>query len=198
MTTLEELRKEKLNGDSLRSGVTLPAVAKYYYNADGEVTMPNTTERPAPRPMVMNEPPAYAPGFLPGSDDLLPTKTTLRMLKTGRKPPEKPFDDELEVKFSVNAKGRLMFAVYAVLVLALILVIVFNAIGIERQKNENAGLAAEVAMAAAEAEALRADAAYASLDSTVREKAYALGMAEKDGVKADIELPEYAVGSGQT
>ena len=50
---------------------------------------------------------------------------------------KKTFDDEKQVSFKVNSKGKLLFSLYAVVVLSLILIIVLNAVAIERQTAQN-------------------------------------------------------------
>src|SRR5690554_2029151 len=62
-----------------------------------------------------------------GNPDILPTGATLKMLRQ-REVPKKPFDDEAEISYKVNSKGKLLFSLYAIAVLSLILVIVLNAV----------------------------------------------------------------------
>lgn len=128
-----------------------------------------------------------------GNPDILPSGATLKMLKETCRAPEKPFESDAEVSFKVNAKGKFIFTIYAIMVLSLILVIVLNAIVINRSQTEKNLLQNQIAMINANISELN-DADLTVNTSDILSKANAYGMSYKEPIKINLDLPDY----GQT
>lgn len=126
-----------------------------------------------------------------GNPDLLPTSATLKML--GRKSaPKRPFDNEHEITYKVNSKGKLLFSLYAVVVLSLILVIVLNAIAIERQNAQNAQLQDRFAALNQTVEILEAQNTALSNEEYIISQAESLGMVPVQTQTVSISIPSPA------
>jgi cell division protein FtsL len=126
-----------------------------------------------------------------GNPDILPTGATLKMLRQ-RDIPRKPFDDEKEISFKVNSKGKLLFSLYAVVVLSLILIIVLNAVAIERQSAQNTQIENEIAQLSDTIDDLEGQSDTMLQTSAITAQAESFGMQPVEKVSVQMSIPEPA------
>jgi cell division protein FtsL len=178
MTTLERIRENE--------EIKMPSRAEYY----------NTQTRQ--RPLfaesafgVYTDSEEIKQDLQKGNPDILPSRATLRMLGQNQTT-KKTFDDEKQVSFKVNSKGKLLFSLYAVVVLSLILIIVLNAVAIERQTAQNEQINAELAQIQRQVDDLSAESENLLSASNVIAQAESYGMEPVDTVTVDIDIPSPA------
>jgi cell division protein FtsL len=127
-----------------------------------------------------------------GNPDILPSGATLKMLHGNKAAPAKPFDNVSSVSYRINARGKLLFAVYAVVVLGLILVIVLNALAIERQKAVNAAIENEISLMSAAVESLSEQSQSLTDSEYIKSQAESFGMKPVKTVQLNIKAPVLA------
>lgn len=203
MATMERLENEELVVKSSRS--QMPSRAKYYYNEENEVSEPafkgsrqrfsaikDNNETVASRFSGLNiENEELKRDIFAGNPNILPSGATLEMLRNGQAP-AKPFNDDSAVSFKLNTKGKLLFSLYAVLVLSLILVIILNAIAIEKQKSENLLMSNEIATISQNVSDLQLQSENLSHSTTIQTQALNLGMQQIETVHINLKVPNAA------
>ena len=203
MATIEKIQRENLSDENVRLKSAMPSRAKYFYNTETEIEKPVfkntstlrygdfTTQKSEIDSLsevnIKNE--DLKRDISAGNPDILPTNSTLKMLKNGNVP-SKPFDNAASVSYRVNAKGKLLFALYAVLVLSLVLVIVLNALAIERQKSANLGIENQISLMSATVEDLQTNTESLNNNLYMQSQAEDLGMTELKVTYIKVKAPE--------
>lgn len=178
MTTLERIRENE--------EIKMPSRAEYY----------NTQTRQ--RPMfaekafgVYVDDEEIKQDLQKGNPDILPSRATLKMLNQ-KQATQKALDDEKKVSFKVNSKGKLLFSLYAVVVLSLILIIALNAVAMERQNAQNAQLNNELAQIQRQVDDLNAESENLLGASNIISQAESYGMEPVSSQSVDINIPQPA------
>lgn len=188
MTTLE---KERTEGFKIK----MPSRAEYYNTQEGQSNFrftPAMQNDELTRIYTDNE--ELKKDIQMGNPDILPTGATLKMLRQ-REIPRKPFDDEKEISFKVNSKGKLLFSLYAVVVLSLILIIVLNAVAIERQSAQNTQIENEIVQLNGTIDELNEqnDSLLQTSNITAEAESFGMQPVEKVSVSMNIPQPSQAV-----
>lgn len=199
MATLERIRSEETESKS-NLFAAMPSRAKYFQSGDSS-SFSVLSDVKAPSYMPQRKSEDYSDinieneelkrDIKMGNPDILPTGATLKMLRD-RPAPAKPFDDTIAVSYKVNAKGKLLFALYAVAVLSLILVIVLNAVAIEKQRGNIAAIENQILMAAGTVDNLLAEAQSMNNSNYIQTQAENLGMKPVTVTKINVTLPQFA------